>query len=117
MNSATIALMNSDLQRLPFLMHLSRMTRSVINQNFIFGVLFVIVGLVLASMDFIKPVVAAMLNVLGALIVVVNSARLVREGEEFEVFDANDDGENAPTLEQPAEETSTDVPEVATKTA
>ena len=116
-NSATIALMNSDLQRLPFLMHLSRMTRSVINQNFIFGVLFVIVGLVLASMDFIKPVVAAMLNVLGALIVVFNSARLVREGEEFEVFDANDDGENAPTLEQPAEETSTDVPEVATKTA
>ena len=48
--SATIALMNNDLRRLPFLMHLSRMTRSVINQNFIFGVLFVIVGLVLASL-------------------------------------------------------------------
>ena len=86
-DSATIALMNNDLRRLPFLMHLSRMTRSVINQNFIFGVLFVIVGLVLASMKFITPVTAAILNVLGSLIVVFNSARLVREGEEFEVFE------------------------------
>ena len=86
-DSATIALMNNDLRRLPFLMHLSRMTRSVINQNFIFGVLFVIVGLVLASMKFITPVSAAVLNVMGSLIVVFNSARLVREGEEFEVFE------------------------------
>ena len=85
--SATIALMNNDLRRLPFLMHLSRMTRSVINQNFVFGVLFVIVGLVLAALNIITPVLAAMLNVLGSLFVVFNSARLVREGEEFEAFD------------------------------
>ena len=89
--SATIALMNSDLRRLPFLMHLSRMTRSVINQNFIFGVLFVIVGLVLAALNIITPVLAAMLNVLGSLFVVFNSARLVREGEEFEAFEDSDD--------------------------
>ncbi|MFP6727035.1 MAG: HAD-IC family P-type ATPase, partial [Alphaproteobacteria bacterium] len=86
-DSATIALMNNDLRRLPFLMHLSRMTRSVINQNFIFGVLFVIVGLVMAALKWINPVSAAVLNVLGSLIVVFNSARLVREGEEFEVFE------------------------------
>ena len=89
--SATIALMNNDLRRLPFLMHLSRMTRSVINQNFIIGILFVIVGLVLASMGKIEPVTAAILNVLGSLIVVFNSARLVREGEEFEVFEESDE--------------------------
>jgi Cd2+/Zn2+-exporting ATPase len=101
-NSATIALMNNDLRRLPFLMHLSRMTRTVINQNFIFGVLFVILGLVLASLDLIGPVVAAMLNVLGSLIVVFNSARLVREGEEFEAFEADDEDaapEATPELE------------------
>ena len=86
-DSATIALMNNDLRRLPFLMHLSRMTRSVINQNFIFGVLFVIVGLVMAAFKWINPVSAAVLNVMGSLIVVFNSARLVREGEEFEVFE------------------------------
>jgi Cd2+/Zn2+-exporting ATPase len=90
-NSATIALMNNDLMRLPFLMHLSRMTRSVINQNFIFGVLFVIVGLILAAMNYITPVTAAILNVVGSIIVVFNSARLVREGEEFETFEADEE--------------------------
>jgi len=85
--SATIALMNNDLRRLPFLMHLSRMTRQVINQNFIIGILFVIGGLVLAAINKIDPVSAAILNVTGSLIVVFNSARLVREGEEYEAFD------------------------------
>jgi hypothetical protein len=33
------------------------------------------------------PVYAAILNVTGSLIVVFNSARLVREGEDFEAFD------------------------------
>ena len=32
-----------------------------------------------------------MLNVLGSLFVVFNSARLVREGEEFEAFEDSDD--------------------------
>ncbi len=95
--SATIALMNNDLRRLPFLMHLSRMTRSVINQNFIFGVLFVIVGLVLAALNIITPVLAAMLNVLGSLFVVFNSARLVREGEEYEAFDDSEVSESKKT--------------------
>jgi Cd2+/Zn2+-exporting ATPase len=85
--SATIALMNNDLRRLPFLMHLSRMTRQVINQNFVIGIFFVIGGLVLAALNKITPVSAAVLNVTGSLIVVFNSARLVREGEEYEAFD------------------------------
>jgi Cd2+/Zn2+-exporting ATPase len=94
--SATIALMNNDLRRLPFLVHLSRMTRSVINQNFIFGILFVIIGLVLAALNYITPVLAAMLNVAGSLIVVFNSARLVREGEEFAPFEEGDTNAPAP---------------------
>ena len=87
-HSATIALMNSDLRRLPFLIRLSRMTRSVINQNFLFGILFVIGGLVLASLSYINPIVAALMHVAGSLIVVFNSARLVRQGEELEPFQA-----------------------------
>jgi Cd2+/Zn2+-exporting ATPase len=83
-HSATIALMNNDLRRLPFLVRLSRQTRSVINQNFLFGVCFVIGGLVLAALKYINPIVAAILHVLGSLIVVFNSARLVRQGEELE---------------------------------
>ncbi|MGE4179201.1 MAG: heavy metal translocating P-type ATPase [Limisphaerales bacterium] len=85
-NSASIALMNNDLRRLPFLVRLSRMTRSVINQNFLIGVIFVIGGLVLAAMKFISPIVAAIMHVVGALLVVFNSFRLVRQGEELEPF-------------------------------
>ena len=89
--SATIALMNSDLRRLPFLVRLSRQTRSVINQNFLFGVLFIIGGMIGASYGVINPIVAAMLHNAGSLIVVFNSARLVREGEELEAFDSGTD--------------------------
>jgi len=83
-HSATIALMNNDLRRLPFLVRLSRRTRSVINQNFMLGIIFVLGGLVLAALKYINPIVAAALNVVGSLIVVFNSARLVRQGEEFD---------------------------------
>jgi Cd2+/Zn2+-exporting ATPase len=64
------------------------MTRAVINQNFLFGILFVIGGLVLAWMGYITAVMAAALHVIGSLMVVFNSARLVRQGEELEPFDA-----------------------------
>jgi len=85
-NSATIALMNNDLRRLPFLIRLSRMARTVINQNFLFGVVFIIGGLAAASFGYLNPIVAAILHNIGSLFVVFNSARLVRQGEELEPF-------------------------------
>ncbi len=85
-HSATIALMNNDLRRLPFLIKLSRSTRAVINQNFLFGVLFIIVGLTVTSFGIIGPIVAALLHNVGSLIVIFNSARLVRKGEELEHY-------------------------------
>src|SRR5271168_3882725 len=85
-HSATIALMNNDLRRLPFLVKLSRSTRAVINQNFAFGVCFIIVGLSASAFGYIGPITAAMLHVVGTLIVIFNSARLVRKGEELEHF-------------------------------
>jgi Cd2+/Zn2+-exporting ATPase len=87
-HSATIALMNSDLRRLPFLIRLSRSTRSVINQNFLVGVFFIVGGLTAAAFGYIHPIVAALLHNVGSLIVVFNSARLVRAGEELEPFQA-----------------------------
>lgn len=85
-HSATIALMNNDLRRLPFLIRLSRMTRSVINQNMLVGVFFIIGGLALASFGYLNPVVAAVLNNIGSILVIFNSARLVRQGEELEPY-------------------------------
>jgi Zn2+/Cd2+-exporting ATPase len=85
-HSATIALMNNDLRRLPFLVRLSRQTRAVINQNFLFGVLFIIGGWTAGAFGYLNPIVAAILHNVGSLIVVFNSARLVRLGEELEPF-------------------------------
>ena len=85
-HSATIALMNNDLRRLPFLVKISRQTRAVINQNFLIGVLFVIGGLLLAAFKYINPVVAAFMHVAGSLLVVFNSFRLVRAGEDLEPY-------------------------------
>ena len=56
-HSATIALMNNDLRRLPFLIKLSRSTRLVINQNFLFGVCFSVIGLTLAVFGIVRPIV------------------------------------------------------------
>jgi Cd2+/Zn2+-exporting ATPase len=85
-HSATIALMNNDLRRLPFLVKLSRSTRAVINQNFLFGVAFIIGGMTLAALGKVPPVVAAAMHTFSSLIVVFNSARLVRKGEELEHY-------------------------------
>jgi len=85
-NSATIALMNSDLRRLPFLILLSRATRAVINQNFMIGVIFIIGGLSLAAIGYLNPIIAAIMHNAGSIMVIFNSARLVRQGEELEPF-------------------------------
>lgn len=100
-HSATIALMNSDLKRLPFLVRLSRSTRNVINQNFLFGVFFIIGGLTLAAFGYVNAVVAAIMHNLGSLLVVFNSARLVRQGEELEPFEHKAEEPGAPAAGSP----------------
>lgn len=83
-HSATIALMNNDLRRLPFIVRLSRGTRGVIHQNLVVGALFIGGGLVLSGLGWLSPIIAALLHNAGSLIVVFNSARLVRAGEELQ---------------------------------
>ena len=81
-NSASIALLSDDLKRLPALVMLSRRTRFVINSNLAFGVSFIIVGISLSFL--ILPTTAAFLHFASSLVVVFNSARLVRHGEELQ---------------------------------
>ena len=81
-NSASIALMNNDLRRIPFLVEVSRKTRRVIAQNLVFGILFIVLGISLSK--FVPPAVAAFLHFASSLVVVFNSARLVRQGEELD---------------------------------
>jgi Zn2+/Cd2+-exporting ATPase len=83
-HSAGIALMNNDLRRVPFLLRLSRAARAVIYQNLFVGLLFIVGGLFLSGLGMLNPIVAAILHNAGSLIVVFNSARLVRSGEDLE---------------------------------
>jgi Cd2+/Zn2+-exporting ATPase len=81
--SASIALMNNDLSRLPFLIRLSRDATRVIWQNLIFGVVFIVVTEVLAVWGGLKPIMAAFLHTVATAVVILNSARLVRKGERL----------------------------------
>ena len=82
-NSASIALMNNDLNRLTFLVNLSRKTRNVISWNLGFGILFMILGVSASVAGYVPPILAAALHFSSSLIVVFNSARLVRYGEHL----------------------------------
>ncbi|MEP0842668.1 MAG: cation-translocating P-type ATPase, partial [Phycisphaerae bacterium] len=82
-NSASIALMNNDLRRIPFLIRLSQQTARVIWQNLLGGVIFIVVLLVLGAMNIVTPIMAAFLHAVASAVVVFNSARLVRFGEHL----------------------------------
>lgn len=81
-NSASIALLNNDLMRIPFLIRLSRATRKVVVQNLVFGVLFVATVMTLGAFAIVPPIWAAVLHTASSFVVIFNSARLVRFGEE-----------------------------------
>ena len=83
-NSASIALMSDDLTRLPFLIRLSKKTGRVIYQNLGFGIIFIVLGIAAGTAAWLTAPYAAVLHFVGSLIVVFNSARLVRYGEELD---------------------------------
>ncbi|MCK5269329.1 MAG: cadmium-translocating P-type ATPase [Sedimentisphaerales bacterium] len=86
-NSASIALMNNDLNRISFLIHLSRTTRKVVTQNLGFGILFIILGIIFSGQGWLTPIAAVLLHLVSSLVIVFNSARLVRLGEELPHYD------------------------------
>ena len=79
--SASIALMNNDLRRIPFFIGLSRRTRLLMNQNLAIGLTFIMVGVYFAIAGALGPVGAALIHTASSLLVIFNSARLVRSGE------------------------------------
>lgn len=82
-NSASIALMNNDLRRLGFLVRLSKRTTSVVHQNLLFGITFIVIFQIFAGIGWLSPIWGALLHMVAASFVIFNSARLVRFGEEL----------------------------------
>ncbi len=81
-NSASIALMNNDLRRLPFLIKLSRATTRIVWQNILFGVVFIVTLMTLAIWGPLTSTAAAIAHTFATAVVIFNSARLFRFGEE-----------------------------------
>jgi Cd2+/Zn2+-exporting ATPase len=80
-HSAGIILMNDRLNRVPFILALSRRVVSTIRQNLFFSTSFIVVVFFLSAAGMISPVLAAILHTGSSLFVVFNSARLLRVGE------------------------------------
>ncbi|UCD28614.1 MAG: cation-translocating P-type ATPase [Planctomycetota bacterium] len=98
-NSASIALMNNDLRRLPFLISLSRETTKVIWQNLLFGAGFIVTLEVLGAIGWLRPTPAAILHAVASIVVIFNSARLVRFGEHLETASLRPPGKAGDRIE------------------
>ena len=84
LESAQVALMNNDLNRIPFLLQLARKMKVTVLQNFFAGSMIIAGGVTLSAMGKLSPLLAAVFQVTGALGVTMNSARLIRQGEDLE---------------------------------
>ncbi|MEZ6243974.1 MAG: cation-translocating P-type ATPase [Phycisphaerales bacterium] len=93
-NSAGVALMTDELNRLPFLIELSRRTRAIVMQNIAVSILMAIIGLTLAATGTFAEAgaigvgFAALFHFAPDIFVVGNSFRLFRYGEDFHQAEA-----------------------------
>ncbi|MEM6750158.1 MAG: cation-translocating P-type ATPase [Planctomycetota bacterium] len=85
--SASIALMSNNLDRIPFLVHLSKRTITVVRQNLIGLMCYILFMVALLATGYITPVIAAVGHGVSGLAVIFNSARLFREGEHLSLDD------------------------------
>jgi Cd2+/Zn2+-exporting ATPase len=76
--TADIALMASDLRRVPHFLALSDKALRIINQNMLCGFAFIAAAIVLSGVGLIPPIAAAFVHEFGAFFVIFNSARLLR---------------------------------------
>jgi len=77
METAGIVLMTDDLSKVAKTMHLSRKVLSIVKQNVIFALCVNVTGLFLSTQGFISPVIASVIHEGNALIVALNSLRLL----------------------------------------
>jgi Cu+-exporting ATPase len=76
--SADAVLLKEDLREVPRLLKQSRRTMRVVRQNLVWAFGYNVVGILLAALGYLRPVIAAAAMVLSSLFVVGNSLRLQR---------------------------------------
>jgi Cd2+/Zn2+-exporting ATPase len=78
METADIVLLSDRVERLPYLIGLSRLALSTIRSNVIFSMSMNVLSVVLGVLGAMGPVLGAVMHEASALPVVANSARLIR---------------------------------------
>ncbi|WP_047980492.1 heavy metal translocating P-type ATPase [Ornithinibacillus contaminans] len=81
LETADIALMADDLEKLPYMISLSRKTLSIIKQNISFALLLKIVALLLVIPGWLTLWLAIIADMGATLLVVLNSLRLIKKNE------------------------------------
>jgi len=76
--ASDIALMTDDLTRISEAIRISKQTFNVIKQNLISSIIFNILGMALASIGILNPLMAALAHSLPDFILFLNSSRLIR---------------------------------------
>ncbi len=76
--SADIALMNNNLENIPFIIKLSKQTRRIIYQNLILSVLISLTMIGLSLFGVISALFGAVFHNVGAFVVLINSSRILR---------------------------------------
>lgn len=77
--SADIALMNNDLNNIPFVMSLARSTKSIMHQNIGIAFSVSLIMMILAAVGVIPALAGAFLHNIGAFVILINSSRILRD--------------------------------------
>ena len=77
--SADIALMNNDLNNIPFVMSLARSTKSIMYQNIGIALSVSLIMMILAAVGVIPALAGAFLHNIGAFVILINSSRILRD--------------------------------------
>ncbi len=81
--SADVVLLGNDLERFVETLAVARHTRRIIWQNFVGTIGVDTLGILLAALGFLNPLLAAAIHVVSELIFILNSARLLPAPETF----------------------------------
>jgi Cd2+/Zn2+-exporting ATPase/Cu+-exporting ATPase len=87
--SADIALMNNNLENIPFAIKLAHQTKNIIYQNLALSCLVSLVMIIFSALGYISPLVGTILHNLGAFTVLINSSRILKP----ELWDIQTDSE------------------------
>ena len=76
--SADIALMNNNLDNIPFSVRLAYQTKSIIYENLLLSTLISVVMIVLSALGIITAFAGSILHNVGAFVVLINSSRILK---------------------------------------